>query len=126
MSTELETHTIKRDGDLDLQVSGVLLADVSGQTPTSTKWTELALFRSAAGRYILAREKVKTRAPLDPAKGTTMRATHEAVVLPDVAALLEELRASSGGRLGRLDKELLTAAAAKDPDIAAAIRETVE
>jgi hypothetical protein len=120
-----EKHIVKRDGDLDLAVSGVLLADVSGQSPTSTKWTELALYRSASGRYILARERMKVRRTMAPGDVSSLHTAHEAVVLEDAAAVIAHLRERSEGQLGRLDKELLDLAAVKDEAIRALLTEEV-
>jgi hypothetical protein len=44
-----------RDGERLISFDGVSLAEVSSARPTSPRWTEMTLYRTDAGRYVLSK-----------------------------------------------------------------------
>lgn len=54
MLPELE-YVVLRDGESELIFNGVELARVDSENPTKKYWTELAIFRTAAGKYVIER-----------------------------------------------------------------------
>ena len=51
----MEKHTLARDGARDIRFTGELIAEVSShhyEGPRNTRWTELRLFRTAAGTLV--------------------------------------------------------------------------
>ena len=48
----MEYH-LKNDGDFELEFDGELLASVSSHSPTSRRWTELNLYKTATGKYVV-------------------------------------------------------------------------
>lgn len=112
-------HIVKRTTDRDLNVSGEILVEVTGEKPGSERWTELRLYKTSGGRYVLARERRTVKG------GETN--IYEAVVCVGARAVLDALydEHQTGG-LGRLDKELLERAAEKDDEFKHILTENVD
>ena len=104
----MKEYTITRDGQRDLRFTGEKLADASNQWVAgkeNNRWHELALYRTATGRYVLQEEYV-TRW-----QGET--GASNAVVCATAQEALDVLANEDGG-LSALDKELLQEAAKVD------------
>lgn len=53
---ELKTYTLTRDGMKDLRFKGEVLAECSDhhyQGPLNTRWTEINVYRTEAGAYVV-------------------------------------------------------------------------
>lgn len=50
----METYTLKRDGDRSLVFDGVRLGEGSSRRGSSPRWFEVAIYRTAAGNYVVA------------------------------------------------------------------------
>lgn len=49
----MDTHTyVVRDGAKHLTFEGALLAHISSRRPSSPRWTEMSLYRTAGGTYV--------------------------------------------------------------------------
>lgn len=51
-----EQHVIERDGDMPLRFTGTQIASASSHEPGKDRWTELTLYRTTTGRYVLHEE----------------------------------------------------------------------
>jgi hypothetical protein len=56
MMTKPEAHSVRDGATREIRFTGVLLAEVSSRHNAGPRWTELRLFRTEAGSYVL--EKV--------------------------------------------------------------------
>jgi hypothetical protein len=118
----METHIIKRSHQRDLKFEGELLAEVSSEQELhherpndkgEWRWTELVLYRTAKGSYVLERRRMPS-----------IDGCSEAWTF-DSADLFYEHLERKHGSLGTLDKKLLEAAAKVDPKVAAVLYEEV-
>lgn len=111
-----EKHILKRDGQRDMAVSGRMIAEASSFREGSMKWTELRLYRTDTGKYVIARDR------LTKLQSRGEKNVHEAAVCPTAEDVLEWLEKSGSvadqpKRLGPLGKDLLEKAAAEDQDL---------
>lgn len=105
----MQEYTITRDGLRDLHFRGELLAQVNNRYTAgreATRWYELALYRTADGRYVVVEETYNS---LRQGEGSE----RGAVVCADARAVVEALSLGEDG-LPDLDKELLQEAAKVD------------
>jgi hypothetical protein len=99
---EMPTFTLERAGAKHLRFNGELLAAASSRDATSERWTDLALYRTAANSYVVS---VIGRTTLD---GETDRHADRP------ARVLQALQRRDG-TLTNLAKRLLEDAAKADP-----------
>lgn len=45
-------YRVRRAGDVDLVFEGECLADVSSREPSSTRWSEVRIYRTDSNRYV--------------------------------------------------------------------------
>lgn len=116
-----ETTTLRRDGQPPLRFKGALLAKADNrnhQGERQNRWTVLALYRTAGGKYVITRDHRTCW------QGETDRTAADAVATAE--EVIAWLRADNDGFLGAVSQELLEKAAAADPAFAAAYVEEVE
>jgi hypothetical protein len=101
----LRTFTLERAGAKHLRFNGELLAAASSREATSERWTDLALYRTAANSYVVSVIGRTTR------DGETDR--HAAHVADGPARVLQALQRRDG-TLTNLAKRLLKDAAEAD------------
>lgn len=104
----MERIVLERSGARRIAFEGRVLADVSGKREGLVKWTELRIYKTDTGRYLLARDRKSTL----PGEEDIFEAT--ACDTPDD---LIRLLHDDKGRLGRLSKEALDLASKADPAI---------
>lgn len=51
---EVRTYTLKRDGQRNLVLDGVLLGEASSRRGDQERWFEVRIFRTEAGRFVVA------------------------------------------------------------------------
>jgi hypothetical protein len=103
----MPTFTLERAGAKHLRFNGELLAEATSQDATSIRWTDLALYRTAANAYVVSAIGRTTR------EGETER--HSAHVCEGPGRVLKALQRSDGN-LTNLAKQLLEDAGKVDPD----------
>lgn len=119
--TTTETTTLDRDGKPPLRFKGTLVAKAdnhSYQGDRQTRWTELKLFKTAGGKYVINRVRRTCWS------GESDRSAADA--LTTAAEVMEWLREDNDGELGSVSQELLDKAVKVDPNFAAAYVEEVE
>jgi len=121
----MEQFVVERDGNRDLEFSGVVLGTGSfGTGGTSgfpgdwTRGTSVDIYRTVGGRYVVG---VKQWSCYE-GEGDIYRAA----VCDTPADVFAWLVEDAGGRLGRASKEALEAAATEHAEIAAILTEQVE
>jgi hypothetical protein len=116
MTTDAEPWEVQ-DHDRMITFTGVLLGDASSQSPGKDRWTEVAIYRTAAGKYIV--EKIgKSRVP-----GETDRCSAE--VCETAAAVVEAMHGvdERGGKyMTHLYRELAGRVAEQDHEFSRAYR----
>ena len=106
---------IDRDGDLPIRFTGELLAEADSFEPAKLRWTEIALYRTSSGRYVLHEEG------LSKIDGEADRSS--AFVADDANELIDKLyRINAQGKryITRMAQDLIAQAAIRDSEIAAA------
>ena len=115
----MEKYRVERDGQTDLQFTGVCLADASNRAvdgPASNRWTEIRIYRTEAGRYVTSVVGVSCW------QGETNRYTADVCDnAADVVIALEQ-----DGWLSGVAKDVLAQAAQTDDAFRDVIVETVE
>jgi hypothetical protein len=124
MESKMQEYIIRSDKQRDLKFNGDLLAQVEGERHTMTTleedqegrvsdvetkfetWTELMLYSTSAGNYVLHRRR----------QGFGGRTRDEAWVFSNTSDLVNHLEGKKG-LLGLLDKQLLEKAAKTDLEI---------
>jgi hypothetical protein len=96
-------YSLARDGEPVLSFDGTVLAAVSSSSSYKDRWTELALYESDGGKYV-----VQTIARSRRENETDW---HSARVFDSPAATIEGLRDKKRGTLSKLALELLEIAA---------------
>jgi hypothetical protein len=102
----MPTFTLQRAGAKHLRFNGELLAEATSQDATSVRWTDLALYRTAANAYVVSAIGRTTR------EGETER--HSAHVCEGPGRVLKALQRSDGN-LTNLAKQLLEDVGKVDP-----------
>jgi hypothetical protein len=100
-----------KDGDRTLKFTGVCLGEASSFRPGKDRWAELAIHRTAAGKYVVSGCGRSTRA------GDQDKHWAEVCDRPD--AVIEKLHMLDSGRaryLPRVNREVLEQARENDPD----------
>lgn len=111
-----EQHVIERDSDMPLRFSGKAVATASSYEPGKSRWTELTLYRTTSGRYVLHEEG------LTDVAGEEDRSTGWAADDADaVIASLYKENAAGKRYLTRTAIGLIESAAERDDAIAAAL-----
>ncbi len=113
----VRTFTVRRDGDRDLEFTGVQLGAGAMDTGTG-RGTDVTIYRTAGGRYV-----VGVRAWT---AWQDERDSHRAGVCEDAAQVLAWLRQDAGGILGQASKDALEDAAQHDEELAAVLVERVD
>jgi len=110
-------HTVRRDGDRDLEFIGQALG--YGEMETSTgRGTVVQVYRTKGGRYVVSvRQWTQWQGEHD---------SYRAAVCGRAADVLAWLIEDAGGQLGRASKEALEAAAVEDEALAAVLTEWIE
>ncbi len=102
-----QTYTLERSGLKHLRFQGEQLACMSSRDDDSVRWTELALYRTTTGAYVLSQI------------GRTLRDDevdrHGAFVCETPAAVLKALERPPHGTLTNLAKDLLEEAGTIEP-----------
>ena len=97
-------HEVERDGQRDLRFEGELLAEVSDREhsgPKSNRWTEVRIYRTGGGRYVVATtNRTQWQGEWDK---------HDATVCETLGEVMDALT-DDQGVLGRAEKEALQAA----------------
>ncbi len=108
-----------RDGQKDLEFEGVELASVdnrSHQGEKESRWTELALYRTRGGKYVLHRK--------DRTCWQGEEDSETAEVFDTVSDLVDEITEEGG--VGNLYKELIEEAAKEDDALDDVLVERIE
>lgn len=119
--TKSETITITRDGKPPLRFKGHEIAGASNHSHEGSRqnrWTELALYQTAGGKYVIERTNRTCW------QGESDRCAAEA--LGTAAEVIDWLRDDNDGELGGVSQELLERAVKVDSNFAAAYVEEVE
>jgi hypothetical protein len=105
-----ESITLNPTVGRKIKFTGELIGDAGGKWQNGreqTRWTELELYRTESGKYVLSNEYVTCW------QGES--GSHTVTIFDSAKALIKYLE--SDGGLGRLDTELLRDAAKLDLDI---------
>jgi EXLDI family protein len=116
----MEKYTIKRDGLPPLAFTGEQIASASNRIRggnDSTRWTEVKLYRTQAGKYVALVERVTQWQGESDHRTATSKAT--------AAEVIEWLKEGEI-QLGSVSQDVIEQAAQVDPAFAAAWVEEVE
>lgn len=119
--SESKTHTIHRDGKPPLRFTGTVIAEFDNRSvrgPNQTRWTEIALYRTKAGKIVV---EVTNRTQW---QGESDRCRAE--VVADAKAAIDWLTEDNQGELGSVSQGVLTHAARNDDEFKAAYIEDVD
>lgn len=111
---EFSPQEIERDGAKTLVFEGKLIASVSSRTPSKSRWTEIDLWMTLSGTYVL-----HTRG-CSSVRGE--RTFHRGTIHNDAATLFTQLEDRSR-TISDLGYQLLEIAAERRPDIDTAFDE---
>jgi len=129
----MDQVTLTRDGKRDLRFVGDMLAEAGGKWRNGreqTRWTELTLYRTAAGKLVLHRQYRTLWQGEENGSSAEVYADAKSLVealRKDMADLDDELGGGRGCEFGSLDKELLEDAARRgNEQIAAMLVQEIE
>lgn len=117
----MTTITLFRDDEKHLRFVGEVIAEASSRShegPTQSRWTELALYRTAGGKLVVAR-----------IRRTCWQGEEDqcaAEVCADPAGVVRWLMEDSDGRILDVHHRLITRAATEDPRFGDAAVEHVD
>lgn len=114
MTDTLEQHQIERDADLPLAFTGEVIAEAHSYETGKLRWTELTLYRTSSGKYVLHEEGITEVDDEDDRSS--------AYVSEDAGELIASLyKVNARGKryLTKLAQELVARAAVADPGIRA-------
>ncbi len=121
----VKTYTVRRDGDRDLEFSGVLLGEgrngsggTSGYSCDWNRGTDVSIYRTVSGRYVVSVHQWSAW------QGETD--LHRAAACDGPEDVLSWLVDDCGGQLGRASKEALEAAATNDEGLAGVLTERID
>ncbi len=117
----MDTFRLERttNRDRDLTFTGVKLADQTSHTPGKAQWTELRLYRTDTGRYVI---QAVGRSELP---GQVDRHTVTVVDNPEAMVAAMRQTGDAGPYLTIIALDALDEAAATDPAVAAVTEERV-
>jgi len=113
----MQEYNIARMGFAPLRFVGELIGKGTTQDQTSTRWTEVTLYRAVGGKYVAGIDH-RTQS-----QGESMSTDAQAFATPRGAI---DFLKREGGKLGKPSQQAVEAAAKVDPQFAAAWGETVE
>ena len=101
----MERIRIHRDGQRDLAFQGVLVAETDIQHRDDTRWLELKMWKTQAGKYVIQRKHIT--------RWQGERDTVEAEVFDTVEALREHY----GNEISNLEYSMISDAAETCPEL---------
>jgi hypothetical protein len=107
--------TLERDGARALRFNGELLAEASSRHADAPRWTEIAIYSTCDGRYVLSKQQLSVY-DYEPVRALVL-------IAETGGAFVRSLMRPSDGKIERAGLVALRQAAARDPRFAATVGE---
>lgn len=108
-------YVLERDGARALRFNGELLAEASSRHGDAVRWTEIAIFVTVDGRYVLSKQQI-SMLDAEPVRALV-------VVASSGGAFVRSLQRPSDRKIERAGLFALRQAASRDPRFAATVSE---